>query len=296
MPRSGSRLSLTGAAGRPREVGRVRRADDLLACENPARSRAKPCWSRDADVVLGRGSWRRPRELVTYRSCDSWSFISYGSSPGQPVQHRGHPPGEVLGPPDPSQAGRRVGLQQIGAAVRRTTRRRRRPSSVDVGEGEVHALGAGRRDDVHGVPGQEQPPPLHRLDHEAAHRGDALLQDRPLGERPAAAPSPSRARSSPRSARPATSRCPRRARPAGRAGRSRASACCRGRSRRSCWRRSSSSIAGGAAARIPNQAKGYARSYVGQHALGHRGAAHPVEPVAAGHEVAVQLLVPPVVS
>ena len=38
-----------------------------------------------------------------------------------------------------------------------------------------------------GIAGQEQPPMLHRLDHEAAHRRDALLKELALGERPRAA-------------------------------------------------------------------------------------------------------------
>src|SRR5262249_58152919 len=34
---------------------------------------------------------------------------------GEAVQHRGHPPGEVLGAPDPPQAARGVGFEQIAA-------------------------------------------------------------------------------------------------------------------------------------------------------------------------------------
>src|SRR4051794_37877103 len=45
-----------------------------------------------------------------------------------------------------------------------------------VGEREVHALGAGWRLDMSGIARQEQPAVLHGLDHEAAHRGDTLLQ------------------------------------------------------------------------------------------------------------------------
>ncbi len=56
-----------------------------------------------------------------------------------------------------------------------------------VGEGEVHALGAGRRHDVGAVAGEKQPAVLHRLDHEAAHRGDPLLQHLALLQLPGAA-------------------------------------------------------------------------------------------------------------
>ena len=54
---------------------------------------------------------------------------------------------------------------------------------VDVGHRRVQALGAGRRHDVRGVAGQEQPLVLHRLDDERAHRRDALLEDRPAVDR-----------------------------------------------------------------------------------------------------------------
>ena len=55
---------------------------------------------------------------------------------------------------------------------------------ADVGDREVQPLRAGRRDDVRRVAGQEQAAVLHRLGDEAAHAGDALLEHRPLVERP----------------------------------------------------------------------------------------------------------------
>ena len=51
--------------------------------------------------------------------------------------------------------------------------------------GEVQSLGPRRRNDVRGIACEEEPPVLHRLDHEAAHARHALLEDRALGERPA---------------------------------------------------------------------------------------------------------------
>ena len=51
-----------------------------------------------------------------------------------------------------------------------------------VGGGQVEALGAGGRHDVRGVAGQKQAAVLHRLGHEAAHGGDALLKDGTLVE------------------------------------------------------------------------------------------------------------------
>src|SRR5262249_60588445 len=53
---------------------------------------------------------------------------------------------------------------------------------MPVGEWEIHALGAGRRHDMGGAAGEKEPAMLHRLDHEAAHGRDALLDDAPLGE------------------------------------------------------------------------------------------------------------------
>ena len=48
----------------------------------------------------------------------------------------------------------------------------------DVGDRQVHALGAGGRHDVRGVAGEEQPAEAHRLGDEAAQRRDALLDRR----------------------------------------------------------------------------------------------------------------------
>src|SRR6266576_2029982 len=86
-----------------------------------------------------------------------------------------HPPGEALRLPDPLQAGRRVPLQQV-AAARAIELADRACEHPHVRQGQVHALRAGRRLDVRGIAGEKEPAGLHRLDHEAAHRGDAPLQ------------------------------------------------------------------------------------------------------------------------
>src|SRR3954451_11411187 len=104
---------------------------------------------------------------------------------GIEMKQLGHPPGEALRPPDQTQAGRRIALEQVGAA---------RAIEFDdgarehhhVGQSQIHALGPGRGLDVGGIAGKEKPAVLHRLDHETAHGGDALLQHDPLGERPRA--------------------------------------------------------------------------------------------------------------
>ena len=63
---------------------------------------------------------------------------------------------------------------------------RQRPrEDEDVGHGEVQALRAGCRDDVGCVAGEEEPAVLHRLDHEAAHGRDVLLDYRSVVQLPA---------------------------------------------------------------------------------------------------------------
>src|SRR5256714_14240544 len=47
----------------------------------------------------------------------------------------------------------------------------------DVVEAQIHPLGAGCRNDVGGASRQEQLTALHRLDDQAAHRCDAILND-----------------------------------------------------------------------------------------------------------------------
>src|SRR3954470_6560955 len=97
------------------------------------------------------------------------------------VEHRGHPPGEVLGAPDAAERRGRVGLEQVGRA-RAVVGGERPGEDVDVGGGEVETLGAGGRDGVGGVAGEEQAAVLHRLADEAAHRDDAFLEDLALLE------------------------------------------------------------------------------------------------------------------
>jgi hypothetical protein len=85
----------------------------------------------------------------------------------------------VGGPPDPAQAGVRVSLGQAGLPVTQQADERLGQGG-HVGYGQVEALGSGRRHDVRGVAGEEQPPVLHGRGDEAAHRRDGLLRDRAL--------------------------------------------------------------------------------------------------------------------
>ena len=100
----------------------------------------------------------------------------------EPVQQRRHPPGEALHLPDPAQArcGIRIELPTLAAPIERHDGARQHRH---VGGREVQPLRPGRRHDMRGVPRQEQPAALHRLDDEAAHRRDAALQDRAFRQR-----------------------------------------------------------------------------------------------------------------
>jgi hypothetical protein len=83
----------------------------------------------------------------------------------------------VRGSPDPLEAGVRVSIRQIGLPVSQQPGQRAGQDG-HVGQGQVEALGPGRRHDVRGVTGQEQPPAAHGRGDEAAHRRDGLLRDR----------------------------------------------------------------------------------------------------------------------
>jgi hypothetical protein len=100
------------------------------------------------------------------------------------VQHGGHPPGEVGGPPHPPQAGVGIGAGLLPVPV---AQRRGQGGGQQrhVRQRQVQALGPGGRHDVRRVAGQEQAPVTHRRGHEAAHRRDRLVGDRALPDRPA---------------------------------------------------------------------------------------------------------------
>ena len=159
-------------------------------------------------IVLGQRALRRFRAGDIIKLGELALAIE-GVVAGIEMKQLRHPPGEALRLPDPPQAGRRIAIEQIAAsgAIEFGDRAREHDH---VGEGEVHALGAGRRLDMRGIAGKEKPAILHRLDDEAAHRGDALLQHGALGERPRCRRA---ARAVPaRCAHPASSRCRHRAR------------------------------------------------------------------------------------
>ena len=70
------------------------------------------------------------------------------------MQQRRHPPGEALRLPNPPETSLRITLQRRGraGAVEHLDGARQH---ANVGEREIHPLGAGRRHDVGGVTGQE---------------------------------------------------------------------------------------------------------------------------------------------
>src|SRR6266446_2518740 len=119
------------------------------------------------------------RELVTYSSSASCSRLVKESLVSS--RDRGHPAGEALRQPYAPQTDRRVPVEEVRPARSEEVRQGAR-EDADVGNGEVHPLRSGRRHDVRGVAGEEQPAVPHRIDDEAAHRDDALLHDGAFGQ------------------------------------------------------------------------------------------------------------------
>jgi hypothetical protein len=132
---------------------------------------------READVVLceagggglGAGQVGEPGELEA----------ALEGAASEVVQQLRHVVGEVLGAPHATQRSGRVAVELAGGAVL-VVRAQRGAEQAYVVDREIEALGACRRDDVRGVAGQEEPAVLHRLADEAAHRRDALVEDRAL--------------------------------------------------------------------------------------------------------------------
>ena len=105
---------------------------------------------------------------------------SKGSASLRRVEHRRHPPREVLGTPDPPKAGRRVRIEVARSSRSGTTRRARQRERCTSCRRQVETLRSRRRHDVGRVAGEVETAVLHRLDHEAPHAGHALLEDRAL--------------------------------------------------------------------------------------------------------------------
>src|SRR5438034_607744 len=103
------------------------------------------------------------------------------------VQHRGHEPGEVLGPPDAPESVRRVALQQ-GAVTVSVPGGDSRGEQANIRDREVEAFRARGRNDVSRVAGEEEAPVLHGLHNDASHPGDSLFEHLPRVQRPALEP------------------------------------------------------------------------------------------------------------
>ncbi len=124
---------------------------------------------RQADIVLGERASRAASELATVVELGELALAVEGIVVGKRCSICVIHQEKRCAFQTRSQAGLRIALQQIAAAglVEGLDRARQH---AHVGDREVHALGAGRRHDVRGIAGQEQPAVLHRLDDEAAHR------------------------------------------------------------------------------------------------------------------------------
>src|SRR5829696_2549642 len=156
---------------------------------SPARTRpaassaGNPLDALEPDVVL-RERGRRPRRRGDVGELRELELHVESVASLEPVEHRRHPPGEVLRAPDAAQHLRRVARESRLVAVLEPGGERV-GQDAHVGDREVEALRARRRNDVRGVAGEEEAPELHRLDDEAPHPRDALLDDLAAVQRPA---------------------------------------------------------------------------------------------------------------
>ena len=195
---------------------------------------------RQADVVLRQRTWPPRWSWSRSAAGRAAAGAANGSRVREAVQHRGHPPGEVLHPPDPAQArapsSRRAGSVPPVAVPGR----QRRGEHAHVGDREVQPLGAGGRHDVGGVAGEEQP----------AVAASARPRSCACGVMPFSRIGPSVEAPAVAGGQPASAAPPRSGRPARRSrsssgrhlevepGDRRASACCAGRTRARGTRRS----------------------------------------------------------
>src|ERR687893_1409561 len=149
---------------------------------SPAGQRLEPLLHRQAHVVLGERGGGGPRACDVVELGDLHPVLEV-VVPLEAVEHRGHPPREPASLPHAPQA-------RLGVAVEKVRRPRRvelrQPSGEDanVGDGEVHALGARRGDDVGGVPGEEEAAVAHGFADEGAHLDDVFPDDPALVHRP----------------------------------------------------------------------------------------------------------------
>ena len=131
---------------------------------------------RQPDVVLGevRRRRRRRRHEVQLGALQ----LLLERVVAEAVQHRRHAVREVLGPPHPPQARRRVVGEALGPAGRRASSM---TSAITVASAIARfmPLAPGRRDDVGGVAGEQQVAVAHRRDTELCIAGDAAVDDRP---------------------------------------------------------------------------------------------------------------------
>src|SRR6266545_1539660 len=134
--------------------------------------------SSQSDVVLRQGRCSRSGRADVFElrppQAPSEAIVVWES-----VKHPGHPPAEVLYAPDPTQTGIGVGVEQRAVSALQVLGERL-AEHLYVGDRQIQSLCPGCGDDVHRVPGQIEPPVLHRRGDEAAQRRDRLLDHRPL--------------------------------------------------------------------------------------------------------------------
>jgi hypothetical protein len=142
-----------------------------------------PSVQRQADIVFGEGlgGGAGAGDVV---EVGELAAVVERIVTGETVEELGHPPGETLNFPDAAEAGCGILREKVGTGVCIESAEGF-GEDADVGYGEVESFGAGGRDDVCGVAGEEKAAELHGLDDEAAHAGDGFLDDGTFGEFPA---------------------------------------------------------------------------------------------------------------
>src|ERR671923_199758 len=182
--RSSSRIGGTLATA----IRRLRPVRTIPIASKGPPARAAGLDVLEPDVVLGERGRRPLRRADVGELCELELDVEVVATL-EPVQHRGHEPGEMLRPPDTPQRLGGVALEQraVATAVPGGNRLGQDPH---VRNGDVEPLRVGRRHDVGGIAGEKEPARLHRLDDETPHPGHALLEDLALVERPALEPEP----------------------------------------------------------------------------------------------------------
>ena len=171
-------------AGRSPVDGRQRRPSWAILPPTPSTEptgqKARPAGRCSFPPRIARPT-ERPRDT---RIPLRWIRRPKSSVSGKVCRDRRHPPREALGLPDPRQRPRRIGVDAGAANVRRRIPQTLR-QIAHVADREVQSLGAGGRNDVSRIAGQEQTAEPQRLGDETTQRRDDFSIEGPVTRLPA---------------------------------------------------------------------------------------------------------------